>query len=68
MQANNAYIFLDFGLGLVMTGVIRVHDEYSFIIRAAEALGNQMTEESYKKDLTYPLPLISKTFLPRHMN
>lgn len=26
-QANNAYIFPGFGLGLVMSGAIRVHDD-----------------------------------------
>jgi malate dehydrogenase (oxaloacetate-decarboxylating)(NADP+) len=27
MQSNNAYIFPGFGLGLVMSGAIRVHDD-----------------------------------------
>lgn len=26
-QANNAYIFPGFGLGLIMSGTIRVHDD-----------------------------------------
>lgn len=27
IQANNAYIFPGFGLGLIMSGTIRVHDD-----------------------------------------
>lgn len=27
LQANNAYIFPGFGLGLIMSGAIRVHDD-----------------------------------------
>jgi malate dehydrogenase (oxaloacetate-decarboxylating)(NADP+) len=27
IQANNAYIFPGFGLGLIMSGAIRVHDD-----------------------------------------
>lgn len=27
LQANNAYIFPGFGLGLIMSGTIRVHDD-----------------------------------------
>lgn len=27
LQANNAYIFPGFGLGVVMSGAIRVHDD-----------------------------------------
>lgn len=27
MQSNNAYIFPGFGLGLVISGAIRVHDD-----------------------------------------
>lgn len=27
IQANNAYIFPGFGLGLIMAGAIRVHDD-----------------------------------------
>jgi malate dehydrogenase (oxaloacetate-decarboxylating)(NADP+) len=30
------------------------NDGHSFIIRAAESLANQVTEESYKKGMTYP--------------
>ncbi|PNY04270.1 NADP-dependent malic enzyme-like protein [Trifolium pratense] len=51
-QSNNAYIFPGFGLGLVMSGAIRVHDD--MLLAASEALANQVTEESYKKGMTYP--------------
>ncbi|KAI5383064.1 hypothetical protein KIW84_070459 [Lathyrus oleraceus] len=51
-QANNAYIFPGFGLGLVMSGAIRVHDD--MLLAASEALAKQVTEENYKKGLTYP--------------
>lgn len=27
LQANNAYIFPGFGLGIIMSGTIRVHDD-----------------------------------------
>lgn len=51
-QANNAYIFPGFGLGLIMCGAIRVHDE--FLLVAAEALASQVTEEEYAKGIIYP--------------
>ncbi|XP_071694091.1 NADP-dependent malic enzyme-like isoform X1 [Rutidosis leptorrhynchoides] len=51
-QANNAYIFPGFGLGLIMCGAIRVHDE--FLLAAAEALASQVTEEDYAKGIIYP--------------
>ncbi|KAK2385400.1 NADP-dependent malic enzyme [Trifolium repens] len=51
-QSNNAYIFPGFGLGLVMSGAIRVHDD--MLLAASESLANQVTEESYKKGMTYP--------------
>ncbi|KAJ4821235.1 Malic enzyme [Rhynchospora pubera] len=51
-QANNAYIFPGFGLGLVISGAIRVHDE--MLLAAAEALAQQVTQENYDKGLIYP--------------
>ncbi|KAK6140903.1 hypothetical protein DH2020_025365 [Rehmannia glutinosa] len=46
-QANNAYIFPGFGLGLIMSGTIRVHDD---LLLAA----SQVSEENYAKGLIYP--------------
>ncbi|KAL2237047.1 NADP-dependent malic enzyme [Sesamum indicum] len=51
-QANNAYIFPGFGLGLIMSGTVRVHDD--LLLAASEALANQATEENYEKGLIYP--------------
>ncbi|KAL8054334.1 hypothetical protein ABFS82_05G132900 [Erythranthe guttata] len=51
-QANNAYIFPGFGLGLIMSGTIRVHDD--MLLAASEALAAQVTEENYAKGLIYP--------------
>nr|BAZ95850.1 NADP-dependent malic enzyme gene [Flaveria brownii] len=51
-QANNAYIFPGFGLGLIMCGAIHVHDE--FLLAAAEALASQVAEEDYAKGIIYP--------------
>eukprot|EP00262_Sarcandra_glabra_P013756 TRINITY_DN387_c1_g2_i4.p1 TRINITY_DN387_c1_g2~~TRINITY_DN387_c1_g2_i4.p1 ORF type:complete len:628 (+),score=103.08 TRINITY_DN387_c1_g2_i4:268-2151(+) len=51
-QANNAYIFPGLGLGLVMSGTIRVHDE--MLLAASEALAQQVTEEHFAKGLIYP--------------
>ncbi|XP_057415250.1 NADP-dependent malic enzyme [Lotus japonicus] len=51
-QSNNAYIFPGFGLGLVMSGAIRVHDD--MLLAASEALAKQVSEENYKKGLIYP--------------
>ncbi|XP_015902424.3 NADP-dependent malic enzyme [Ziziphus jujuba] len=51
-QANNAYIFPGFGLGLIMSGTIRVHDD--MLLAASEALAAQVTEENYDKGLIYP--------------
>ena len=51
-QANNAYIFPGFGLGLIMSGTIRVHDD--MLLAASEALAAQVTEENYEKGLIYP--------------
>ncbi|XP_078168867.1 NADP-malic enzyme 1 [Carex rostrata] len=51
-QANNAYIFPGFGLGLVISGTIRVHDE--LLLSAAEALVQQVTQENFDKGMIYP--------------
>ncbi|CAA7408732.1 unnamed protein product [Spirodela intermedia] len=51
-QANNAYIFPGFGLGLVISGAIRVHDD--MLLTAAEALAKQVNQENFDKGLIYP--------------
>lgn len=51
-QANNAYIFPGFGLGLIMCGAVRVHDD--LLLAASEALASQVTEDDYAKGLIYP--------------
>nr|AFM08812.1 NADP-dependent malic protein [Dimocarpus longan] len=51
-QANNAYIFPGFGLGLIMSGTIRVHDD--MLLAASEALAEQVTPENFEKGLIYP--------------
>ncbi|KAE8696426.1 NADP-dependent malic enzyme [Hibiscus syriacus] len=60
-QANNANIFPGLGLGLIMSGAIRVHDD--MLLAASEALAAQVTRElrqgtdlptiqKYKKDFS----------------
>ncbi|AAF09064.1 NADP-dependent malic enzyme 4 [Arabidopsis thaliana] len=51
-QANNAYIFPGFGLGLIMSGTIRVHDD--MLLAASEALAEELMEEHYEKGMIYP--------------
>ncbi|KAJ4718043.1 Malic enzyme [Melia azedarach] len=51
-QANNAYIFPGFGLGLIMSGAIRVHDD--MLLAASEALASQASQENFDKGLLYP--------------
>ncbi|KAG9147960.1 hypothetical protein Leryth_003546 [Lithospermum erythrorhizon] len=51
-QANNAYIFPGFGLGIIMSGTIRVHDD--LLLAASEALASQVTEENFDNGLIYP--------------
>ncbi|KAL5558638.1 hypothetical protein UlMin_034849 [Ulmus minor] len=51
-QANNAYIFPGFGLGLIISGAIRVHDD--MLLAASEALAAEATQENYEKGLIYP--------------
>ncbi|KAL3511742.1 hypothetical protein ACH5RR_024459 [Cinchona calisaya] len=51
-QANNAYIFPGLGLGLIISGAIRVHDD--MLLVASEALAAQVTQENLEKGLIYP--------------
>jgi len=51
-QSNNAYIFPGFGLGLVISGAIRVHDD--MLLAASEALAQQVSQENFNNGLIYP--------------
>lgn len=51
-QSNNAYIFPGFGLGVVISGAIRVRDD--MLLAASEALAEQVTEEHFAKGLIFP--------------
>uniref|UniRef100_A0A0A9DK15 Malic enzyme n=1 Tax=Arundo donax TaxID=35708 RepID=A0A0A9DK15_ARUDO len=51
-QSNNAYIFPGFGLGVVISGAIRVHDD--MLLAASESLAEQVTEEHFGKGLIFP--------------
>ncbi|KAK4427939.1 NADP-dependent malic enzyme, chloroplastic [Sesamum alatum] len=51
-QANNAYIFPGFGLGLIISGAIRVHDD--MLLAASEALAMQVSQENLNNGLIYP--------------
>ncbi|EPS58449.1 malic enzyme [Genlisea aurea] len=51
-QANNAYIFPGFGLGIIMSGTVRVHDD--MLLAASEALASEASEDNYAKGLVYP--------------
>uniref|UniRef100_A0A2P2MKJ3 Malic enzyme n=2 Tax=Rhizophora mucronata TaxID=61149 RepID=A0A2P2MKJ3_RHIMU len=51
-QANNAYIFPGFGLGLIISGAIRVHDD--MLLAASEALAAQVEQENFDEGLIYP--------------
>ncbi|KAL7114120.1 hypothetical protein ACP275_04G100000 [Erythranthe tilingii] len=51
-QANNAYIFPGFGLGLIISGAIRVHED--MLLAASEALAEQVSQENLDKGLIYP--------------
>ncbi|CAM6090489.1 unnamed protein product [Calypogeia fissa] len=51
-QSNNAYIFPGMGLGLIISGAIRVHDD--MFLTAAEALANTLTKEQLEQGLLYP--------------
>lgn len=51
-QSNNAYIFPGLGLGLVISGAIRVQD--AMFLAASEALAGQVTKENFDKGMIYP--------------
>ncbi|KAI4355587.1 hypothetical protein L6164_004345 [Bauhinia variegata] len=51
-QANNAYIFPGLGLGLIMSGTIRVHND--LLLAASEALASQVSQDNFDKGLIYP--------------
>ncbi|KAE8700407.1 NADP-dependent malic enzyme [Hibiscus syriacus] len=51
-QANNASIFPGFGLGLIMSGSIRVRD--NMLLEVSKALASQVTEKHYEKGMIYP--------------
>ncbi|CAN6349896.1 unnamed protein product [Urochloa humidicola] len=51
-QSNNAYVFPGFGLGVVISGAIRVHDD--MLLAASEALAEQVTDEHFAKGLIFP--------------
>jgi malate dehydrogenase (oxaloacetate-decarboxylating)(NADP+) len=51
-QSNNAYIFPGMGLGLIIAGAIRVHDD--MFLTAAEALANTLSKEQLEQGLLYP--------------
>ncbi|KAK6124686.1 hypothetical protein DH2020_041569 [Rehmannia glutinosa] len=51
-QANNAYIFPGLGLGLIVSGAIRVHDD--MLLAASEALAAEVSQENLDKGLIYP--------------
>ncbi|KAF6164144.1 hypothetical protein GIB67_010114 [Kingdonia uniflora] len=51
-QANNAYIFPGFGLGLIISGAIRVHDD--MLLAASKALAGQVSQENIDNGLIFP--------------
>jgi malate dehydrogenase (oxaloacetate-decarboxylating)(NADP+) len=51
-QSNNAYIFPGLGLGLVISGAIRVQD--AMLLAASEGLAGQVTQENFDKGMIYP--------------
>ncbi|KAG2722851.1 hypothetical protein I3843_02G123900 [Carya illinoinensis] len=51
-QSNNAYIFPGLGLGLIMSGAIRVHDD--MLLAASEALAAQVSQENFANGLIFP--------------
>ncbi|GMY36158.1 NADP-dependent malic enzyme-like [Fagus crenata] len=51
-QSNNACILPGLGLGLVISGAIRVHDE--MLLAASESLAALVTKENFDQGLIYP--------------
>ncbi|KAH9544841.1 hypothetical protein CY35_12G016400 [Sphagnum magellanicum] len=51
-QSNNCYIFPGMGLGCVVSGAIRVHDD--MFLAAAEALASQIRPEHLEKRQLFP--------------
>ncbi|KAH7299704.1 hypothetical protein KP509_24G025200 [Ceratopteris richardii] len=51
-QANNAYIFPGTGLGIIMSGAIRVHED--MLLAAARVLADQVSKENMDNGLIYP--------------
>ncbi|KAG0589541.1 hypothetical protein KC19_1G028000 [Ceratodon purpureus] len=51
-QSNNCYIFPGIGLGCIISGAIRVHDD--MFLAAAEALAKQINEDHLAKNQLYP--------------
>ncbi|KAL5231886.1 hypothetical protein ABZP36_030662 [Zizania latifolia] len=51
-QSNNAYIFPGFGLGVVISGAIRVHDD--MLLAASRALAEQVSEDNFARGLIFP--------------
>lgn len=50
MQSNNAYIFPGFGLGIVMSGAIRVHDD--MLLAACKLLIWETLHDTYNSTYT----------------
>ncbi|XP_024384373.1 NADP-dependent malic enzyme, chloroplastic isoform X2 [Physcomitrium patens] len=51
-QSNNAYIFPGLGLGCVISGAIRVHDD--MFLAAAESLANEISQDHLDKKQLFP--------------
>ncbi|BBN09389.1 malate dehydrogenase (oxaloacetate-decarboxylating)(NADP+) [Marchantia polymorpha subsp. ruderalis] len=51
-QSNNAYIFPGVGLGCIISGAIRVHDD--MFLAASVALGKILTKEQLDQGMLYP--------------
>uniref|UniRef100_A0A0E0MSF6 Malic enzyme n=1 Tax=Oryza rufipogon TaxID=4529 RepID=A0A0E0MSF6_ORYRU len=51
-QSNNAYIFPGFGLGVVISGAVRVHED--MLLAASETLADQATQENFEKGSIFP--------------
>ncbi|NAV00701.1 NAD-dependent malic enzyme, partial [Klebsiella pneumoniae] len=51
-QSNNAYIFPGLGLGLVISGAVRVHED--MLLAASKALADQATQDNFEKGSIFP--------------